>query len=408
MEKLRLGVIGLGQRGSCLIQDTIPLIPELIITAVCDVYKDRTVAAAETIRAQTGTRPREYANYADLLADGHVDGVIISTSWNTHAEIAAAAMRAGKITALEVGGAYCIEDCFLLIKTYEATKTPFMLLENCCYDKGEQLALNMTRAGLFGEIVHCSGIYAHDLREEIAFGRENRHYRLDNYLKRNCENYPTHELGPIAKVLGINNGNRMLSLVSVASKAAGMDAYLKHNDKADPSLRNCSFRQGDIVSTIISCAGGETISLQLDTTLPRLYDRAFTVRGTRGLYNQTWHMVYIDGVHEHSGGMPYEYGMKYFNNAVEYEKEFLPMYWLNATAREMQAGHGGMDLFMLRDFADCALNGKPMPIDVFDAAAWMSVTALSEKSIALGGQSVEIPDFTSGRWITPTRGGAAV
>lgn len=164
----------------------------------------------------------------------------------------------------------------------------------------------------------------------------------------------------------------------------------------------------DIVSTIISCAGGETISLQLDTTLPRLYDRAFTVRGTRGLYNQTWHMVYIDGVHEHSGGMPYEYGMKYFNNAVEYEKEFLPMYWLNATAREMQAGHGGMDLFMLRDFADCALNGKPMPIDVFDAAAWMSVTALSEKSIALGGQSVEIPDFTSGRWITPTRGGAAV
>lgn len=246
MEKLRLGVIGLGQRGSCLIQDTIPLIPELIITAVCDVYKDRTVAAAETIRAQTGTRPREYANYADLLADGHVDGVIISTSWNTHAEIAAAAMRAGKITALEVGGAYCIEDCFLLIKTYEATKTPFMLLENCCYDKGEQLALNMTRAGLFGEIVHCSGIYAHDLREEIAFGRENRHYRLDNYLKRNCENYPTHELGPIAKVLGINNGNRMLSLVSVASKAAGMDAYLKHNDKADPSLRNCSFRQGTL------------------------------------------------------------------------------------------------------------------------------------------------------------------
>ena len=61
------------------------------------------------------------------------------------------------------------------------------------------MVLNMAEQGVLGEIVHCEGGYRHDLREEVAFGKENRHYRLSNYIHRNTENYPTHELGPIAK-----------------------------------------------------------------------------------------------------------------------------------------------------------------------------------------------------------------
>jgi hypothetical protein len=48
-------------------------------------------------------------------------------------------------------------------------------------------------------------------------GRVNRHYRLANYLHRNCENYPTHEIGPISKILDINRGNRYLTVSSLAS-----------------------------------------------------------------------------------------------------------------------------------------------------------------------------------------------
>ncbi|MEK0316122.1 hypothetical protein [Cohnella sp. 56] len=46
-------------------------------------------------------------------------------------------------------------------------------------------ALNMIRQGLFGELIHCRGGYLHDLREEVATGIENRHYRIHNYLNRN-------------------------------------------------------------------------------------------------------------------------------------------------------------------------------------------------------------------------------
>lgn len=97
-----------------------------------------------------------------------------------------------------------------------------MLLENCCYGREEMAVLHMIKLGVLGEIIHCACGYLHDLREEICLGRENRHYRLDNYLHRNGDNYPTHGIGPIAQYLGINRGNRFLSLSSVASKSRGL------------------------------------------------------------------------------------------------------------------------------------------------------------------------------------------
>ena len=40
-----------------------------------------------------------------------------------------------------------------------------------------------------------------------------------------------------------------------------------------------------------------------------------------------------------------------------------------------------------------------MDIDVYDAASWMCISCLSEKSIAEGGATQEIPDFTCGKWL---------
>jgi len=52
-------------------------------------------------------------------------------------------------------------------------------------------------------------------------------------------------------------------------------------------------------------------------------------------------------------------------------------------------------------FLDCVREGsKDLPIDVYDTASWMVITALSEASVANGGAFVEIPDFTRGAWST--------
>ena len=59
-------------------------------------------------------------------------------------------------------------------------------------------------------------------------------------------------------------------------------------------------------------------------------------------------------------------------------------------------------------FADAARNRTQPPIDVYDAATYMAITALSEQSVAMGGLPQAFPDFTHGKWTSGRRpcGGA--
>ena len=277
MEKVRVAVIGIGCRGQYMMENCLLEMDNMVVTAVCDTYEDRVQWGVDTVVRHGQPKPFASTNWHDVLNKELADAVLILSSWESHVPIAIEAMQKGIAVGMEVGGAYTIDQCWDLVRTYEQTGTPFMFLENCCYGRTEMMVMNMIKQGLFGEIVHCEGGYCHDLRDEIAFGKENRHYRLRNYLHRNCENYPTHELGPIAQILDINRGNRFLSLVSVASKSRGMNEYAKQHENVTPALQTVSFAQGDVVTTIIKCANGETITLSLDTTLPRAYSRRFTV-----------------------------------------------------------------------------------------------------------------------------------
>lgn len=399
MKVAKVGVIGVGGRGYSLLP-TIMACEEAKIVAVCDVYQDRVDEAAKLIEKTYKEVPVKYTNYKELLKDKNVDVVVIMSSWDMHTRMAVDSMKAGKITAVEVAGAYDIEDCWQLVRTYEETQTPIMLLENCCFDRFELMSTAIARAGLLGKILYCHGAYAHELRGEILGGNVNRHYRLKNYTLRNCENYPTHELGPIAKVLNINRGNKMLSLTSVATKGGvGLEEYANSDLSPDPSLKGAKFAQGDIVVTTITCANGEVITLRLDTTLPRPYSREFTLRGTKGLCIQDNDSVLLESnMDMHEFYNPEEWGAKYHKNSQQF-KEYIPDFWNNITDEIRELGHGGMDYFQFKAFFKAVVNGEEMPIDVYDMASWMAITPLSEQSIAHGGMPQAIPDFTRGQWI---------
>ena len=396
MEKVKVAAIGLGARGYGMLEGLLLGMNNIILTAVCDIYADRTQQAADKIESVTGVRPFETTDYKETLDRTDVDAVLIMSDWSSHVPIAIDAMKHGKAVGMEVGGAYNLDECYALVAAWEETRVPFMFLENCCYGKNEMLVMNMVKQGLFGDIVHCSGGYRHDLRDEIAHGKENRHYRLQNYLTRNVENYPTHELGPIAQILNINRGNNFVSLVSVASCAKGMNDYAKRNpDTVDQNLATAKFAQGDVVTTIITCAGGETITLTLDTTLPRGYSRGFTVQGTRGMYCEDNNTICLD---DDCKGINHFRWYEHWDNAKKYMETYCHPTWIEYEKNGICGGHGGMDGLVYGEFFECVRTGRPCPIDVYDAAAWMAVTPLSEASIAGGNVSVPFPDFTHGEW----------
>ena len=143
-KKIKLGIVGLGERGYSLIK-TIFCCEDADITAVCDIYRDRVDAAADKVRELFGNEPEKYTDYKELLKSENVDAVFVPSAWESHIEIAIASMKAGKYTAIEVGGAYSVEECWQLVKTYEETKTPFMFMENCCFNKFELLTTALVR-----------------------------------------------------------------------------------------------------------------------------------------------------------------------------------------------------------------------------------------------------------------------
>lgn len=386
--KIKLGIVGLGSRGTGLLQELLGM-KDVEIAAVSDLYADRVRRAASMVAEADRPAPGTYSRYQDLLDGSDIEGVIVSSSWTTHAEIAVAAMNSGKYAAIEAGGASDLEECWRLIRVSEETGMPCMMLENCCYGREEMALLNMVKQGLFGEIIHCQGGYEHDLRDEVACGVENRHYRIHNYLRRNGDIYPTHGIGPIAKYLDINRGNRFLCLSSVSSKARGINAWAREHLGPDHPAAQADFAQGDIVTTMIRCARGETILLTHDTTLPRPYSRAGRVQGTRGIWMEDNGSIHIEG-----RSRPHEW-----ESFQSYMEAYEHPLWQWYRQEGVRGGHGGMDYLCLRAFIESVADCGPTPIDVYDTATWMAVTCLSEQSVALGGSAVSFPDFTNGRWI---------
>jgi hypothetical protein len=73
--------------------------------------------------------------------------------------------------------------------------------------------------------------------------------------------------------------------------------------------------------------------------------------------------------------------------------------WKKYSADAVGAGHGGMDWFVLNAFIEAIKIKQPTPQDVYDAVTWSAITPLSETSIRLGGETVDFPDFTQGKWM---------
>ena len=168
-EKIRVGYVGLGKRGSGMLKRCFAQMADVEVAYLCDLSRER-MEKGQQYLLDNGREPAVLtANYQDILQDPTVDAVILMTGWDNRPELAKQSMLAGKYTAMEVGCSKTLEECFDLIETYEKTGVPLMMLENCCYGRREMMTLHMRELGLFGEIVHCDGAYGHYLADEDLF-----------------------------------------------------------------------------------------------------------------------------------------------------------------------------------------------------------------------------------------------
>ena len=406
-QKLKLGIIGTGFRGQWMTRLFLDR-PDIDIPVICDI-DDRMIEMVLAVFEKVGRpAPKIYKDgpedFRNMVANEDLDGVYIATPWEWHHSMAIAAMENNIHTGTEGPAALTVKECWNLVNTSERTGKLCMIMENVNYRRDIMAVLNMVRQGLFGELLHCQGGYQHDLRHVkfndgkgaygggVEFGEKGfseARWRTQHSVDRNGDLYPTHGLGPVSPMLDINRGNRMLHLSSTATQTRGLHKYIVDNGGKDHPNAKVKFKLGDIVTTLIKCANGETIMLSHDTNSPRPYSLNFRVQGTQGIWMKDNQSIYIEGMSPEAHR---------WESDEEYLKKYDHPLWKRFENQAAGAGHGGMDFFIARAFIE-AIKGDVKPvIDVYDAVSMSVISPLSEKSIMLNSASVKIPDFTRGKW----------
>lgn len=390
-DKIRIGFVGVGGRGSGLLNDLLN-IPGVEIPAICDLRPEHAESGAKRVERAGQPKPTLYSGsetaYERLCARTDLDLVYNATPWDFHVPIAVCAMEHGHHVAVEVPAATTLKDCWKLVDTSEKTRKHCIQLENCCYGQSEMMVLRMVKAGLLGDLTHGEAAYLHDLRGLLLADSSEGLWRREPHKKRDGNLYPTHGLGPVAHYMDIHHGDRFERIVSMSSKEASLTAFRDKTIPAGNPKRAEKYICGDINTSVIRTVQGRTIMLQHNVVTPRPYSRLNAIQGTKGIFNDYPARLYLD-----------EFGNDDWKPLESFKDKWEDPLWKSEgeTARKL-GGHGGMDYLMSFRLIECMKNGLPPEIDVYDAAAWSAPTPLSEASIKKGSSAVLFPDFTRGNW----------
>lgn len=405
--KLQVGIIGTGLRGQWMTKLLLDR-SDVDIPVICDIDEKMIDMVLNVFEKQGRPKPKIYRDgpedFRNMVSNEDLDGVYIATPWEWHHPMAMAAMENGCNVGTEVPAALTINECWDLVNTSEKSGKLCMIMENVNYRRDIMAVLNMVRKDLFGELLHCQGGYQHDLRHVkfndgegaygggVEFGEKGfseARWRTQHSVDKNADLYPTHGLGPISPMLKINRGNRMLHLTSTATQSRGLHEYIVKNGGENHPNAKINFKLGDVVTTVIKCANGQTIMLSHDTNSPRPYSLNFRVQGTKGIWMKDNKSIYIEGRSPESHR---------WEKDEPYLKEYDHPLWKRFEQQAAGSGHGGMDFFIVRAFVEALKDDQSPVIDVYDAVSMSVIVPLSEKSIKSNSASIQIPDFTRGKW----------
>ncbi|HMD84066.1 MAG TPA: Gfo/Idh/MocA family oxidoreductase [Terriglobia bacterium] len=406
LKPLRVGMIGVGDRGTSHVQTLLAM--GVQIPAVCDINHDHLERAQSLVEKAGQKRPEGYGrdteDYQRLVYRDDLDAVLIATYWEYHAPMAVCAMKSGKYAAVEVPVALTVEECWDLVNTHEETGVPCMMLENWSFRRDNLAVLNMIRAALLGEIVHCHCAHSHNCIDHWFFDSEgNMRWSGEYLVKHNASQYTTHALGPVFGWMNIGCGDYFAKVVSLANRSLGINHYFATKFGVSHPNAKRQYAQGDIVSTLVKTKMGNTIVINYDMQLPRPYDNRWEIQGTEGLYNEQRKAVYLNG-----RSPKYEEWEPFDPYQEKYDHAWWKPGQQQANAHrggkddagdQILLGHGGTDYLELRQFLKAVRNKTQTPLDVYDSVVLSVINPLSEKSITEGGV-VDCPDFTRGKWET--------
>ncbi len=391
---VRIGFVGVGSRGTGMLKNAL-MLEGVEIPVVCDIVPERVEHAQRLVQDAGQPKPKGFTGKEDYLKVAelsNLDAIFTATPWKLHTPVMVAAMKGGKYGGTEMPACDGHDEAWELVETAEKTGMHCMLMENYTYIRNVMMVLNMVRQGMFGELTHCETGYQHDVRYATIGPKGELLWRAhERYLNNTGNRYPTHAIGPVSQWIDINRGNRYEYLVSMSSRALGLKHYVTKKFGADHPNAKLNYRSGDVNCSLIQTASGITVTLYYDSLSPRPADMIYRIQGTKGIFSGTLDKLFLEDLspksHEWEG-------------IEKYQEKYDHPLWKQFGDTARKTGHGGSDYLCMRDFVEAIRNRTEFPIDVYDAATWSIITALTEESATHRSRPVEFPDFTRGKWQT--------
>jgi predicted dehydrogenase len=366
MEKLRVGILGLG-RGFTHFRNFLAL-EEAEVIAACDRLPLRRERAAAHV-ASIGARTELLVEFDDLL-EMRPDAVVVVSNGKLQVEHACQAMGAGCHVLSEIPGAYTLEECVRLRETVERTGRTYMLGENTCFWDFFRYWRKWVQEERFGAISLAEGEYLHYIprtlsapdgtrltpAEARAAGRTDTQpsWRADQPPIQ----YLTHDLGPLLEVLD----DRCVSVSCQSGPWRNPETPLR----SDGQIALFQTQKGALIKILIT----------LSTRRPAEHRyRLFGVEGSAEWFS-------------------YEHFCRRFSRGAEAREgwEVVPI-GLAARDEDNSTGHGGADLKLARHFTRALLAGQPVPIDVYRGIEYILPGIIAHHSSELGGAPLPIPDL---------------
>ncbi len=359
MEKIKIGIFGL-RRGSSFFDEIKTNGGEIV--AVCEKDEEQIKAVSESISgAAVYTDFDEFINHP-------MDALLLANFFPEHAQYAVKALEKNIHVLSECISNSTMAEGVKLCEAAEKSGAQYMLAENYPFMLFNREMKKVYEGGTLGRLMYAEGEYNHpmdwyDTKAVMSIRPYEKHWR--NFLPRSY--YITHSLAPIMSATGV-----------FPKRVTAMPVY-------SPLPSDCP-----TVSHVADAAAIITI-LNDDGSV-------FKVTGCSafGAHWNSYRICCEKGQIENVRGTD-KVMLRYNDWEVPRGKKAVNFYTPKISRAEKKligdAGHGGGDFFVIREFFNSIRENKPHQFDVYFATAMASVAILSHRSIMEGSVPFDVPDF---------------
>lgn len=373
--KLHVGIVGLGFGAEFVpIYQRHPAVGEV---SIADADPARLAQVGDAFGVL-----RRHASLESLLENPGVDAVHLLTPVSFHAGQAVATLQAGKHCACAVPMGTALEDLRAIIAAQEASQRQYMMMETTVFSREYLYVRELLDSGKLGELTFYRGFHLQDLDGFPPYWQA---YPPMHYV--------THALSPALALAGA-------PVSTVRCLGSGRLTRARRGGHANPFPLEAGLfqiRGHDMIADI-------TMSF---FQTARAYIEGFSVYGTQA--GVEWPAAEGEPLHVHEFGEVPDGGrgrsVRVRDVVPPDRADLLPDEIARFTRPTMvtlpglapvrvESWHGGSHPHLVHEFVGSIMSGRRPLVGARTAAAWTAPGICAHESARIGGQPVDVPDFT--------------